>query len=290
MKILTSIFSLGVILFLYVAPIESAVASSTLETQHIPSQRIVSIDGSITEIIYALGMEHTLVGVDSTSRFPAPAQRLPNVGYMRQLSAEGILSLKPDRVIASAEAGPIEILNQLNAAGLKVDIIKSQPTLEGVYNKISAVGELLNAGDQAQTFIQSLEKNISQLKSKFPTHTSNPPPKVLFLLAAGNHGVMLAGKNTQADAMISLMGGSNVVTDFTSYKPLTPEGGLQISPDIIVIANTQSSFPVLEMNKLLQLTPAAKNQKVVQADSMLLLGFGPRIDQAISVLAPVFYD
>ncbi len=253
------------------------------------AERVISIDGSITEIIYALEQQHKLVGVDTTSRYPQAAQQLPDVGYMRQLSAEGILSLNPTLVITTAEAGPKEVLAQLKQAGLAVHTIKSGNSVSGVYEKILQVATLLNVPEKGTALVNQLVAKVRHLKQQLAEQSWNAPPRVMFLLAAGNHGVMLAGKDTQADAMIELMGGDNVVSDFKSYKSLTPEGGLQTQPDIILIADTRGGADVLQQYELLQHTPAAKNQRVIAADSMLLLGFGPRIDQAMATLAPAFY-
>lgn len=251
--------------------------------------RVISIDGSITEIIYALDMAGHLVGVDTTSRYPADARELPKVGYMRQLSAEGILSLNPSLIIATAEAGPPEVLQQLQHAGLAVHVIDNASSINGVFDKIRAVAKILNVQVRGETLVTKLKVNTDRIASNLLEKTWPEPPKVMFLLAAGNHGVMLAGKNTQADAMITLMGGTNVVTQFKSYKPLTPEGALQTLPDVIIIADTQGNTSVLESFELLKHTPAAKNNRIVKADSMLLLSFGPRIDKAMSTMAPAFY-
>ncbi|MEE2732552.1 MAG: ABC transporter substrate-binding protein [Pseudomonadota bacterium] len=257
--------------------------------------RVISIDGSITEIVYALGAADHLVGVDTTSRYPAAAQALPNVGYMRQLTAEGILSLQPSLVITTAEAGPVAVLEQLDQAGLRVETVTTDSSIAGVYAKIRRVAQLLAMQERGEELIGTLQSNIQTLQAQLYDRRWQAPPKVMFLLAAGNHGVMLAGKNTHADAMIQVMGGVNVVSDFNSYKPLTPEGGLQTLPDIIVVADTGSggqapaSERVLERFQLLQHTPAARQKRVITADSMLLLGFGPRIDQAIEAMAPAFY-
>ena len=76
--------------------------------------RIVSIGGAITEILYALGFEDRLAGVDTTSLYPRRALRdKPNVGYMRQLSAEGVLGLNPSLVLAVQGSGPKETMEML---------------------------------------------------------------------------------------------------------------------------------------------------------------------------------
>ncbi|MCG8673108.1 MAG: ABC transporter substrate-binding protein [Pseudomonadales bacterium] len=253
------------------------------------NMRVVSIDGSITEIIYALDMQSALVGVDTTSRYPDEAIDLPKVGYMRQLSAEGILSLNPSLIIATDEAGPSEVLEQLKVAGLEVVIIDNDTSLNGVYEKVRTIASLLKAEAKGEKIIKGLQANINQMTEQLNEKRWVSPPRVMFLLAAGSHGTMIAGKNTQADAMISLMGGINVASEFNSYKPLTPEGAVQVLPDIIVIADTRGNANVLDSFELLKYTPAAQNNRIVQADSMLLLGFGPRIDKAMSTMAPAFY-
>lgn len=275
---------LSIVLYLGLLGMSAANAADASQ-----NQRVISIDSSITEIIYALGKQDLLVGVDTTSRYPAATSDIAKVGYMRQLSAEGILSLNPTLILASEGAGPKEVLEKLKLAGLKVEIIASDPSIEGVFKKVKTVASLLDAQVKGNALVNNLNINIQGLQQGLAKHQWQTPPKVMFLLAAGGHGVMLSGKDTQADAMIRLMGGTNVVDQFSSFKPLTPEGALQTLPDIIVIADTRGGTNVLDQFELLKHTPAAKNNRIVQADSMLLLGFGPRIDKAMSTMAPAFY-
>lgn len=275
---------LSALLFLSILGMSSANATPTPDTE-----RVVSIDGSITEIIYALGKQDLLVGVDTTSTYPAATSKIAKVGYMRQLSAEGILSLNPTLIIATEAAGPKEVLDQLKSAGLNVQIIHNDLSIEGAYSKIKSVAKLLKAEAKGAEMISNLKSNIQTLQKKLNEQQWKSPPKVMFLLAAGNHGVMVSGKDTQADAMIKLMGGVNVVDEFSSFKPLTPEGALQTLPDIILVADTRGPSSILDQFKLLRHTPAAKNNRVIQGDGMLLLGFGPRLDKAISTMAPAFY-
>lgn len=101
--------------------------------------RLVTISGAITEVVYALGAEAQLVGTDTTSLYPAAAQKTPKVGYLRQLSAEGVLSLKPDAIIATTEAGPPVVLDQLRSAGVKVELVKSEYTWDDVRAKVQPV-------------------------------------------------------------------------------------------------------------------------------------------------------
>ena len=84
------------------------------------SSRIVVSGGSITEIIYALDAEDRIVAADRTSNYPAAALELPQIGYVRALSAEGVLSQSPTLLLGEDDSGPPEILDQLRAAGLPV--------------------------------------------------------------------------------------------------------------------------------------------------------------------------
>jgi iron complex transport system substrate-binding protein len=78
------------------------------------------VGSALTEIVLCLGAERLLVGVDTTSLYLTAARALPQVGYMRALSAEGVLSLKPTLVIATTAAGPATTLDQLRATGVEV--------------------------------------------------------------------------------------------------------------------------------------------------------------------------
>ncbi len=251
--------------------------------------RVLSIDSSITETIYALGAEDTLVGVDTTSRYPEAASALPSVGYMRALSAEGILSLNPNLVIASADAGPRQVLEQLKQAGLRVEIIDSTYTLDGVLGKVKRVARLLDRTAKGEALIGDIQRQAQTVRDAIAQSAQNTTPRVMFLLAAGGHGVSLAGKDTQAQALIELMGGENVASEFTSYKPLSQEGALKAQADVIVIAETREGPNPLEKYPALKLTPAFEQNRVIQADSMLLLGFGPRLPDAMSTLFASFY-
>ncbi len=88
-------------------------------------QRLIALGGAMTEVVYALGAEDLLVATDTTSLYPEAAMRTPKVGYLRQLSAEGLLSLQPDAIVGSSEAGPPIVIEQVRAAGVRVELVPS---------------------------------------------------------------------------------------------------------------------------------------------------------------------
>jgi iron complex transport system substrate-binding protein len=241
--------------------------------------RLVSIDGSITEIIYALGGEQHLVGVDTTSRYPHAATQLPDVGYMRQLSVEGILSLTPTTVIATEDAGPEAVFSQLKAAGVEVVRLQDEASVAGVQAKIAAVAQLMGREAQGKALQQQMEQQVEQARQRLAPLAGK---RALLLLGAGNRGLMAAGQGTQGQALLHMLGLNNVV-DYQSYKPLSPESALAAAPEVVIVAQT-GPLEASSVKQQLALTPAVKNDQLVMLDAGLLLGFGPRLGAALQQL------
>ncbi|MAS25337.1 MAG: hemin ABC transporter substrate-binding protein, partial [Oceanospirillaceae bacterium] len=187
---------------------------------------VVSIDGALTEIIYQLGAEQRLAAVDTTSVYPEAATQLPQVGYMRQLSAEGILSVKPSLVIASRDAGPESVFEQIQAAGVRVVRIKTADSVDGVAEKIRQVADALNMSAQGDALAVQVTAQSQQVLAQLP---ADKQPATLFLLGAGGRGLMAAGQGTRADALLSLLGARNVL-NYAGYKPVSAEGAVQAAP------------------------------------------------------------
>ena len=121
--------------------------------------RIVSIGGAITEILYALGFEDRLAGVDSTSLYPAAALRdKPNVGYMRQLSAEGVLGLNPSLVLAVQGSGPKETMDVLEAAKVPLVLVPETFSEAGLLDKIKLVGHAMGADKRAECLTAAVRR------------------------------------------------------------------------------------------------------------------------------------
>lgn len=243
-------------------------------------KRVISIGGGITEIVYALDAESLLVGSDTTSYYPPAAEKLPKVGYHRALSAEGILSLRPDLVLMTDEAGPSTVLEQLRAAGLRLLTQPAARSVAGVIDNIHAVGQALNRTGLADDLIAQITAEQDILSKK----TAGPRQKVMFVLQHGAGAPRVAGTKTAADSMIRLSGADNVVQDYSGYKPLTPEAAIALQPDIILVT-TQSIEQAGGRDAMLKtpaiaLTPAAQQGKLVVIDALLMIGFGPRTVQA----------
>lgn len=264
----------------------------SLSTFAAAKQRVVVIDGALTEIVYLLGGEKNLVAVDTTSVYPPQASKLPNVGYMRALSAEGILSSKPSLVITSPSAGPKTAIDKIKAAGVKLETVKSDYSIEGLYNKVKRLGQLLNKQEQALELNQQLGR---QLESMTPVLSgqyvkAKRKPRILFFLGMQGNQYMAAGGKTQADAVIDIIHAENALDkNVKGYKPLSKESVLSINPDVIIVLATQGLGKAQAYIDKLKMTKAYNNNQVAVINASVLLGFGPRLPQGLKQLITVTY-
>jgi iron complex transport system substrate-binding protein len=253
-------------------------------------KKIVSADGSLTEIVYALGKKDVLVGVDTTSGYPLSARKLPQIGYKRNISAEGVLSLEPQILIATQDSGPDKVLTQLAEAGIEIKRYSAEPKLEVVKDKILGVSKLLGVEAEGQALWMDVAEHVKQ--SQAPLVAIKERAKVMFVLSAGSGSPLVSGDATMADAIIKLSGGVNAAQGFSGYKPMSVESIINAAPDVLLMMSRGGDHSATE-NILSQpgfkLTPAAVNNRLVVMDGMLMLGFGPRIGEAISGLVKAFY-
>ena len=245
--------------------------------------RLVTVGGAITEIVYLLGAQAQLVGTDTTSLYPLAAQKTAKVGYMRQLSAEGLLSLKPDAIIATTEAGPTVVLDQIRSAGVKVELIKVDYTWAQVQRTVAAVGLASTREQQAQSLLAQLNSQWATTQSAVARYKGRKP-RVLFILSH-SASVQVAGEKTGADAIIRYAGGQNAMSGFDGYRPLTAEAMSSVAPEII-LTTTQGIEAYGGVDKFwtrpeLSLTPAFKTKALLHMDALELLGFGPRMPQSL---------
>ncbi len=238
------------------------------------NEGIISAGSSVTELIVALGQEKKLVAIDQTSQISNPGA-LPSIGYHRRLSAEGVLALNADQLIGSNEMGPATTLNQLRAAGMKVEVVNTEPTAEGLLERIDQIAKLTNATQNAKPLKKQVTDKINQLKQ---SHSQITKKKILFLLIHQGRPANVAGANTTPNAIIELAGGINpAAVTIESYKPISTEAMVEMQPDIILISGRSSqemggSDYVLKKMPLLAATPAGKNKQFIVIDGHALVG------------------
>ncbi|KDD70955.1 iron complex transport system substrate-binding protein [Pseudomonas sp. BT76 TE3572] len=258
-------------------------------------QRWVSAGGALSEWISALGGESKLVGVDTTSQHPESLKALPSIGYQRQLSAEGILSLRPQILVGTEEVGPPPVLSQVRSAGVQVELFSAQPDLPTLQGNLQHLGKLLGAEDQASQVFQIYQRQLDQQKIRVTrAQLKEKSPGVLLLLGHAGGKPLIAGKDTAADWLLQQAGGHNLATH-TGYKPFSVESLVSLDPEMLVFADRAltgdaARAALFKENPILSSTRAAKDGRVMELDPTLLVGgLGPRLPAALEKLSDAFY-
>jgi iron complex transport system substrate-binding protein len=254
-------------------------------------ERIVVSGGSITEIIYALGEEKRIVGVDSTSVFPIQATKKAQVGYVRNINVEGVLSLNPDLLLGEADSGPDKVIQQLKNIGLTTHIFSEEDYFFGIEKKVTKIAKLLNVeqkGHDLNAYINTDRKALRHILSQATTK-----PSVLFVLSLKAGQPLVAGNGTSAHDVIQAAGGNNVASQhFTGWKPLSTEAAISINPDVIITMGRHGKSQSVDIAKIphFKYSNAVKNNKVLTFDGSYLLGMSPRTPQAVVELAKAIHN
>ena len=254
-------------------------------------RRIVSIGGAVTEILYALGLEERIVAVDTTSLYPPRAlTEKPNVGYMRQLSSEGILGLSPTLILAPEGAGPKETLGVLEHAGVPIVAVPDRYTADGIVERVRLVARAAGAEARGQCLADKVAADLTVLAERRARIAR--PLRVMFVLSFVNDRPMVAGADTAADGIIKLAGGVNAIADYRGYKLVNDEAILAARPDVVLVMQRPQQVMTAEQvfsRPMFSLTPAAQVRRFVSMEGHYLLGFGPRTARAARDLAVNLY-
>lgn len=246
------------------------------------SQRVVSLGGSVTEIIYSLGQGSRLVADDASSSHPEAARQLPRVGYYRSVPLEGVVAQYPDLVLASENAGPPKTLTRLGSLGVAVRQVSDKPTLASLYQRIDQIAQALQVPNEGADLAARVRKDVALAQA-----IASPSRRALVLVNRTGP-LMGAGNDTAAAAVLGLAGLENALDTHSGYKPISAEGLLVLAPDMIIItdasAKASGGMATFRGSAGVGATPAAKEGRVVMMDDLLILGLGPRVGQAIRQL------
>ena len=246
------------------------------------TEKIVSLNGAVTEIVAALGHEKEILGTDVTSTYPESLKATAkDLGHVRSVSIEAIMALQPTVILATDKDMSPELLEKIKKSGVKAEVFTQDFSPEGTKKLIADVAKALNHADY-----KVLEEKIdTDLKAVKPIANA---PKVLFIYARGANMMMVSGTGTPVEKAITLAGGKNAVTDFADFKPLTPEALIKGNPDVILMFDSgigslggpQAVLKIPGVDK----TNAGKNKKIISMDGALLSGFGPRVGEGVAKL------
>lgn len=243
----------------------------------VDSARVAVAGGSLTEILYLLGAEERIVGVDSTSTYPQAASRLPSIGYVRALSAEGVLSLSPTLVLGEDDMGPPEVLKQLAQAGVAIVRVPEQRSAAGIVAKVRCVAGVLNLATAAESIIETELKPVLAALGEIGAGTA-PKPRAALVLGVRDGAPISAGAGTSGNGVLEMAGAENLFADLEGWKPVSLEAMLQADPQYIVVSErgVVAAPGSLSGEPLLDFAMFADRDRVVRMDAMALLGFGPR--------------
>ncbi len=277
---------LGGIILLLISAVSACNVGTQSEAAFVDSTKIVSINGTVSEILVDLGFEDNIIGVDVASTYPASLNAKPKVGHSQQMAAEGIIALGPDVVIGTSKDVKPELADQIRNAGVKLLLFDQEYSPEGTKKLIKSIADSLNRTAKGDSIISIVEADLAKANA---VEKTDPKPKVLFIYARGTGTMMVAGNGTQVEKIIELAGGQNAVSGFTDYKPLTAEALVAANPDVILLFDSGLSS-LGDIDGLLEVqgvkeTNAGKNRKIVEMDGQFLTGFSQRLGKAVLELA-----
>ncbi|MBX3240154.1 MAG: ABC transporter substrate-binding protein [Chitinophagaceae bacterium] len=273
----------ALITILFVLSCNPAIQQSSINTE-----RIVSLDGSITEVLCEIGLENNIVGVDITSTYPASMAALPKAGHNRVINVEAVIAMNPTVIFALEKSLKPETEQQLASAGIPVVICRREYDIRGAKDLIKQVADTLGKGDHVETLWKKIDDDLAGVKKY------NNSPKVLFIYARGVGTMSVAGKKTALDKMIELAGGVNAASEVEDFKPFTAESIVKENPDVILFFDSglESLGGAEGLLKVpgIAATNAGKNKKFITMEGQLLTGFTPRVGKAVAELSQLIHE
>ena len=266
--------------FLSLVLLASGIVQAATEDVCLPAEdpsRVVAAGGSIAEMLYSLGAGNLLVAVDSTARYLPETQNLPSIGYVRNLSAEGILALKPTLVLGEHDMGPAEVLNQISSVEVEVKRIDERHSTQGIIDKFVCIARILGKEDASQDILRGQLAEIVTSLEKANEASADLPRAALVLNFVDNQPIV-AGANTSGDGLLRMAGAQNIFADIDGWKPLSRELLIAANPEhLVVTERALESIGGLEgmlSDPLLASTDALNDDNVHAYGGMSLLGFG----------------
>lgn len=283
----------GIWVAMFSAIIAITVSAQQAEQSANPQADVLSIGGTVTEIVVALGQQHRLKARDTTSSYPPDVTNLPDVGYMRSLSPEGVLSVGPSLILSEEGAGPPEALDVIRAADVDFVEVPEALTPEGILRKIEIIGGALGVPDRAAGLAAEVEATLADVVAD-AARPETAKKRVLFVLSTQGGKINASGTGTAADALIRMAGGVNAIADFEGYKQITDEAVGLAAPDVILMMDRGGDHGAADDELFampaVKLTPAAQSRSVLRMDGLLMLGFGPRTAEAVRHLNAALYE
>lgn len=264
-----------------------ACGQSTTESTETEKRKIITAGGTITEVVDALGFSDQIIATDITSTYPASMKELPSIGYRNQIKAEGILALGPDLVLIEENYLSPDVVEQLKAAQINIQLFKKPVTVEGTKTLVTELAAFFEVADKGIEVNKAIDGDVAELNAYLQSQESKP--KAVFVMARGPETVFVAGDKTFATEIFKLAKLEGTATGFDEFAPLTPESLVQMNPEYLVffesgIESLGGKEGLVKIQGIEQ-TEAFKKGQIVSLDGQYLSGFGPRVGKAALELA-----
>lgn len=255
---------------------------------HTPTKptRIVSTAPSLTEILFALGLENQIVGVTIFSDYPQAATQKPKVGTFWQPNIEAIIAAKPDLVVTLGFSQQRNLANRLKRLGYRTLTIDLQ-TVTDLFDTIKILGPATATQPEATQLMHSLRRKLDELSAL--TAAENKP-KVLWVVQ--RQPLRVAGTDTFVNEMIELAGGTNAIGKTVhKYPPVGAEQIYTCGADVIIEpsmnrANSANHYDAaLRYWSRFENLPAVRDQRIYVIDGDIVSRLGPRLYEAAETIA-----
>ena len=254
--------------------------------------KIVSLAPSNAEILGALGLIDSVVGVTDFSNYPPEAATKTNVGGYTTINVEKVAALEPDLIIAYSGNGN-ETIDNLRRLGLSV-VVLDPKDIEGVFKDIGLVGKATGTENKADALVSSLREREASIRNLVAK--ANGTPTVAHVVSF--EPIYVAGKNTFQDEVISIAGGKNAFPKIDEWGTINIEELITTDPDYVLInsgtgmQDANGSNPVYDyfkQNTQLQGLKAVQENHLILVDADTISRGGPRIVEAIETVAKLVH-
>jgi len=243
---------------------------------------IVSVAPSVTETIFALGAGDKLVGRTDYCDYPSEALDVESIGSLQEINIEKIAELNPDVVLASTHFKK-EALDKLTELNIKVAVIISQESFDGVYKNIEDIGKIVNKNEEANNLVNDMKNKVNYVKDSVKEIDKK---SVYYVVGYGEYGDFTATGDTFISEILEIAGGNNVAKDATGWK-YSIEKLVEQDPEIIICENDENTMNgIIEANGYKDLT-AVKNGNLFGVDKNMISRMGPRLADALLEVAKV---
>lgn len=266
------------------------------------TSRILALDlyGSLSRIVFELGLGDHVVGRDVSSGFPEIADRPLVTQNGHDLDAEAILGLAPTVILTDTSLGPWDVILQMRDAGIPVVVVDSHRSIESVGTLTQQVADALGVHQRgvklAERTVAAVDAKVAQIAKVAPAKEADRL-RMIFLYVRGQSGIYyLFGEESGADTLITALGGDDVAGSigWQGMRPVTDEALVDADPDLVLMMTKglESAGGVeglLEHLPALAQTTAGRNERIVAMDDTTILSFGPHTARVLDALATAIY-